>query len=335
MFSLLVHCVKMMSVGAATLAAAAIAHAATDIQAALDTAAPGDTIQVAAGSYGVQQLGGVSFDEPVTLVFDENAYVERLILRFATGVHFDNLHIESGPATNPHSENALMVFGGGDILFRRASFAWARDGDPLNDGTLLVFDGVAGVAVKESHFSDAREALMIRSSQDVQIIGNHFTEILEDAIVIAGSDRVTIDQNLCTDFTASADPHAHPDCIQLQAGGRAVANTDVTISNNVIMQGVGDKAQPIFIGSRHIGVPHIGVVVEKNVTRQSTAIGIHIGNTNDLVVRGNQVLPSTQADAPPRILVRAPGENILIEDNIAAQVRGPVGAIVQNNTIPN
>ena len=308
--------------------------AQSDILASLSTAQPGDVIELAAGDYSLLEISGFSFNPPVTLQFDEAAKVEQLRLRYVTGLHFENLRIEAGVAKNPAKENAVYIFGGGDLAFRKSRLAWSEDDQPLNDGTLVVADGVDGLSIEATHFSDGRNGVIVRSSNDVAISGSHFTEIVNDAIVISGSSDVTIDQNLCADFRSATIPGAHPDCIQLQSGSRGVANDDVRITNNTILQADGDKFQPIFIGSRHISAPNTNILVEGNLIRQSTAIGIHIGNTNDLIVRGNRVYPSLQSEVSPRILVRAPGTNVLIEDNIAASVKGPEGAVIQNNTTP-
>ncbi len=313
---------------------AASAQPVTDIQAALGAASPGDVIEIAAGDYGLVEITGESFAPAVTLRFLDGAEVKKMRIRHSTGLVFENLKVEAGPSLDPLRENAVVVFSGGDITFRNSSFAWAKDGDPLNDGTALSVDGVEGFRIISNHFSNTREALIVRASTDVVIADSHFTDILEDGIVIAGSTDVLIDHNICTDFRAAADPLSHPDCIQLQSGGRAVANTNVMISNNTIQQGAGDRAQPIFVNSRHAGVPHIGVTIENNTTRQSTAIGIHVGNTHDLIIRGNRVLPSPQSVEPPRILARSDTQNVLIEGNTAARVRGPAGSIIRDNVTP-
>ena len=310
------------------------AVAQSDILAALSTAQPGDVIELSAGDYGLLEISGYAFSTPVTLRFHEEAVVEQLRLRYVTGLHFENLEVKVGVAENPSKENAVYIFGGGDLSFRKSRLAWSEDDDPLNDGTLVVADGVDGLSVEATHFSDGRNGVIVRSSNNVRITGSHFTEIASDAIVISGSSDVVVDQNLCADFRSVSIPGAHPDCIQLQSGSRGVANDNVRIKNNTILQADGDKFQPIFISSRHVSAPNTTILVEGNLIRQSTAIGIHIGNTNDLIVRGNRVYPSLQSEISPRILVRAPGSNVLIEDNIAASVKGPEGAIIQNNTTP-
>jgi len=314
--------------------AQASARAKTDIGAALEAASPGDVITIAAGDYGLVRLGGQSFDPPVTLRFNRAAKVKKMRLQNLTGVIFENLHQEAGPSDNPVSENAIFIKGGGNITFRHSSFAWAKDGDPLNDGTLIILDGVNGARIEAGHFSDAREAVVIRSSQNIAIVNSRFTDILEDGMVIAGSHNVLIDGNYCADFHASAAPEAHPDCIQLQTGGRGVANADVVISNNIILQRNGDRAQPIFIASRHPGKQHLRITIENNLSRQATAIGIHVNNTRDLIIRGNQMYPSPQSTEYPRIVVRQSQGDILIENNITSRVRAPQGAVIRNNTPP-
>ena len=311
----------------------AFAGPTQDLTALLDAAASGDTIKTKPVDFGVVELNNYTFNPPVTLNFHKKSTMSRLKIRNVTGLTLDGLNIVAGESFNPGSENAVFIFGGGDITFRDASFEWADDADPLNDGTALVFDGVAGVTVEASTFRHVREGVIVRNSSDAVIQGSQFTSIFEDAIVVSGTDNVLIDDNYCADFSSVEGINPHRDCIQLQAGSRAVANMNVRITNNTILKGTGAKAQGIFVASRHVGVPHIGVTIEDNLIKQSIGLGIAATNANDLIIRGNQVLPSFEAEESPRIVVNEPAENVLIEGNTAAAISAPPDAIVRDNTI--
>ena len=305
-----------------------------NINDALKSAKPGDTVHIPRADYGLIEIHQHNFEPPVTLSFDPKATITKMRIHGASGLHFKNLNILAGIATDPVRENAVFVSGGRNIQFSNGQFAWSKDNDPLNDGTALVIDGTTDVVVTESNFSHAREALIIRSSKNVKIEKSVFTDLLEDAIVIAGSTDVIIDNNFCKNFRSDAFPEGHPDCVQLQAGGRAIPNHNVTISNNKIIQGNGDKAQSIIVSSRHLDKPHTKILIENNISRQSTGLAIQTYNAHDVIIRGNRVFPSAKATEAPRILVRTPGRNAVLENNIAARVKGPDDAIIRNNKRP-
>lgn len=315
------------------MAGVANAEPRGDLGALLTSAAPGDVIRTKPADFGVIELADLAFEPPVKIEFHKNARVGRIRLRNVTGVTFSGLTLEAGVAVNPVSENAVFVQGGGGVAFVDSTFSWADDGDPENDGTALVFDGVNGATVGNSIFRSVREGVVMRSSRNARIAGSTFERIFEDGVVIAGSSDVAIVDNLCRDFSAVAGVSTHPDCIQLQAGSRAVANNNVVIARNTILKGGGEKAQGIFVSSRFVGEPHENILIENNTIRQSVGLGVFATNVVGLTVRGNLVLPSADAEERPRILVRDYADEVLIVGNTAAAIRAPVHAIVRDNTI--
>jgi parallel beta helix pectate lyase-like protein len=313
--------------------ASAAASDVSRLQSLLDAAAPGDTIETGPGDFGRVVLKNYTFSPPVTIKFHADASIQRLRLDQVTGVTFDGIQVIAGETDRPKGDNAVLVLGGGAIAFLNAQFQWSNDANPLNDGTALAFDKVDGLTVANSHFSHSFNGVVVRSSQNAFIRDSSFTAIPKDGMVISGTGGVIIDGNTCRDFTHAPGKDLHPDCIQLQAGGRGVANQNVIISNNKAIRGAGARFQGIFVKSRHANAPHIGVTIENNYVEQSMGLGIAAINTRDLIIRGNEVRPANSQDEAPRILVREPAGNVLVEDNIASGVKAPPGARVFGNTI--
>lgn len=309
------------------------AQTAADLVANLNAASPGDTIIVPAGDYGRVDLGPYNFSPAVSLQFEDGAVIQTLRITDVVGVTFEKLTISAGVSFDPVREVAVLVQRGGDVTFRDSSFSWAKDSDPLNDGTSLIFDGVDGLRVENSHFSDMRDGLIVKDSSDVEIWGSHFTDLLKDGIIISGSENVVIRENACTDFQRVEGLNTHPDCIQIQASSRGIADTNVLIADNVSLIQDGERAQGIFVYSRFAGVPHRQITIENNLIRQAHHLGIYAENVEDLIIRGNDILPSFDSADTARILVRDPSSNVLIEGNTAPLIRAPAHATVQNNTI--
>lgn len=309
------------------------AQTTADLIADFNAASPGDTIIVPAGNYGRVDLGPNNFSPAVTLQFEDGSVIQTLRVTDVFGVAFDNLTISGGISFDPVREVAVLVQRGGDVTFKSSNFSWAKDGDPLNDGTTLIFDDVDGLRVENSHFSDMRDGLIVKDSRDVEIWGSHFTDLLKDGIIISGSENVVIRENACTDFRRVEGLNTHPDCIQIQAGSRGIADTNVLIADNVSLIQDGERAQGIFVKSRFAGVPHRQITIENNLIRQAHHLGIYAENVEDLIIRGNDILPSFDSTDTARILVRDPSSNVLIEDNTAPLIRAPAHATVQTNTI--
>lgn len=309
------------------------AQPANNLNVALQNAAPGDIIETTGDDFGSVDLRNFSFSDPVTIRFHENARLSKLTLRNIQGLTLEGLSIVAGVSTNPNGQNAVRVFGGSNITFRASSFEWAADDDPLNDGTAIFVDGVDGITIEDSKFQSVRAGIHIRGSSNAVVRDSHFRSVLVDGIILSGTDGALLEQNSCADFVTVEGMGLHPDCIQLQAGGQRVANTAVTIRENIVLQGSGSRSQGIFVKSRYAGIPHIDVTIEDNVVIQSKGNGIYGENVHGLTIRGNRVLSSFQAEAAPRIIARDPSQNVLIENNSAAVISAPAHAIVQNNEI--
>ena len=327
---------KTLSISLSTIAIlASTAHAqpVSNLSTALQNAAPGDIIETTDSDFGSVDLRNFSFAEPVTIKFHEEARLSKLTLRNIQGLTLEGLSIVAGVSSNPNGQNAVRVFGGSDITFRASSFEWAADGNPLNDGTAIFVDGANAITVEGSQFSDVRAGIHIRGSSNAVIRDSHFRSVLVDGIILSGTDGALIEKNSCADFTTIDGLGLHPDCIQLQAGGQRVANTDVMIRENIVLQGSGSRSQGIFVKSNFAGIPHINVTIEDNVVIQSNGNGIYGENVYGLTIRDNQVRSSFDAEAAPRIIARDPSQNVLIEGNSAAVISAPAHAVVQDNEI--
>ncbi len=268
----------------------------------------------------------------MTISFHPDASLTSLVLRDVEGVHFDSLRVEAGETTSPKSAKAVYIQRGGDIAFRGAEIAWSNDGDPSNDGSGVFADGVAGLVVENSLIHDVRNGIVVTSAHDVSITGSRVANILADGVSVSGTTNMLIKDNLCIDFAARGTSGVHPDCIQLQAGSRAIANENIRIIDNVSLKGFGDTAQGIFVKSKYVGVPHRDILIENNLIKQSVTLGIYGENVDGLTIRGNRVLSSPEADTPPRILVRDPSSGVVIENKTAWRIVAPAGATVSGNT---
>ena len=311
----------------------ALADPADDLKAEIAAASPGDVIKTANADFGDLILVGYSFEPAVKVRFHKNATITSMEIRGVTGMTFNRAKIVAGVADRPVADKAVFVFGGSKITFNNANIQWAADGDPLNDGVGMIFEGVQGLTVNRSTFTNALSGIIIRSSTNAKVKNSSFSEILGDGVKVSGTDGVLIKGNSCTNFTSAPNVNPHPDCIQLLAGSRAVGNTNTRILSNTITKGDGASFQGIFMGTGVDGEMHVGVRIENNSITQSVGLGIAAIDVDGLTIRNNQVLPSPDATTAPRILVNDPTINVLIEGNTASAINAPEHATLINNTI--
>ena len=312
----------------------ASAQSTEDLSFVLQHAQPGDTIVTGAANFGEIVLTGFSFSPAVKVVFHQDATIERMTLNHSTGLHFENATINAGVSNRPQSERAIFISGGGDIQFDHATVSWSDDGNNANDGTGIIADGVRSLTIQSSEFHHALVGVQVRTSSDVTIQNNHFSNIVADGIVVSGTSKLNILENVCINWTRIDGANAHPDCIQLQSGFRAVANTHTRIAGNVMLKGVGERFQGIFVSSRHADSAHINTVIEDNIARLDVGLGIGASNVDGLIIRNNDIRASQKATEAPRIVVYDNANNVKVIDNVAARIRTPQGSIVSGNTLP-
>ena len=180
---------------AAPAAAATVATPAT-LAVVLANAAPGDTIQLAPGSYAPLVVRDRHWSPPVTVD--------------ATAAQLRGVRLTEVSGLTWHGG----TFDGGDV---------ERNGFAVQHGDHLVIDGATF-----HHF--VRNGIGVGNLDDARITNNVMTDMGSDGIDIALSHRIVADHNRCSDFYPT--PGAHPDCIQLWSRPEVAPTADITISNN-------------------------------------------------------------------------------------------------------
>jgi Ca2+-binding RTX toxin-like protein len=253
---------------------------------ALKTAAPGDVIQLAAGSYGGVKLSNLSFSTPVTITSQSAsspAVLKDLDVDNIDGLNFSNLEFATGVG------NALIfqfkVQNSSDIHFDRLDVHGALDGDHTNDFAGLNIKGSSNVSVQNSEFHDLGIAIGNATSDHVSISDNYFHDIRIDGIQNTGSNYVLIDGNYFTDFRRLAADHS--DAIQFWTAGRTQSVHDLTITNNLIYQGQGGVAQGIFMQDEVGTLPFQNVTISGNAVLGGNWNGITVSHATNVTADSN------------------------------------------------
>ena len=188
---------------------------------------------------------------------------------------------------------ATFVENSKNINFSNVLFEGGKDFESLDVRGLLVTSS-NNVTVENSQFSDFRKGLTVNeNSADIEIIGNEFVSMIEDAIFIGGDPKnsITIENNVIRDhnsekFNLIDDPHG--DAIQFYV--KSSKDRDVSIKNNVALMGDGARFQGIFIETNGSGSLD-NFDIENNLININAKNGILIdkGGKN-INIKGNTVV---------------------------------------------
>jgi len=249
------------------------------LDALLARAAPGATVKLPAGDYGLVLVEDRAFERPITLDAT-GARFEGLTLRRVKG-----MAIRGAQVTGSMDRNAILV----------------RESQHVR---------LEGLTVRQ-----ARKAIIVNLSSDVVLRDNKLEGLRSDGINVALSRRVLIEGNQCRAFTpikAEYDAAGkrvrdgdHADCIQLWSRPEAAPVSDIIIRRNVAD---GDM-QGIFLGN-HVrkGVDDGGydrITIEDNDLTVAYPQGIGLYDARNSVVRNNRVRTIAGSRMPSGKAIRA------------------------------
>ena len=239
--------------------------------AALARAKGGDVVRLAAGEDPVVTIQRRTF-EPRLRIDASRARVAGWIVRDAGGVDLD-----------------------GGVA--------GTEGSPLPAVTV---QNARGVRVSNMLLTGSRSGVALTRSQDVAVVGNRLEGLRSDGVLIAMSQRVLVERNVCRGFrhrpaTFAADGRMvrdgdHPDCIQGWSRLGDTPTGDVTIVGNV---GEG-YMQGVWFGDRGQG-GYDRMVVRDNRFTLGMYHGIAMGEVRGAEVTGNVVrtTPGARSPKPP------------------------------------
>jgi hypothetical protein len=130
-------------------------------------------------------------------------------------------------------------------------------------------------------------------SQDVALTGSRFHRMRSDGANFASVQQVLVDRNRFSSFHPVGTDHA--DAIQFFTV-KGPPSTDITISNNQLLEGEGTGPQGILMNGARTG-PYQRVRILNNLLYSSGAWhGIFVETAEDVEVRGNSTLSRQDDD---------------------------------------
>lgn len=308
----------------------------TQLYSALASAVGGDTINLAAGNYGKVSLANYSFASNVTIASAPGgamAHFDGLSITGSKNVTLQSVDIGRALLSGEADWTALStVTKSSNITLKGVSIHGSLDGNPLNDGIGLQASGNTNFKVVNAEFQQLTKGIVAYDSNGVTIANSRFHDLRSDGVNSAGNYGLTIDNNSFTDFYPGALDH--PDAIQIFNTGRTRGQKDISITNNVIMQGRGYGIQGIFIAAPGT-YGYENVAIKNNLINSNDMYnGLTVDGATNLSIIGNTVV-SEAGDLEKYWIRLSNNVNTLLQDNFADHliVEGGSGLTQVNNAI--
>ena len=268
------------------------------LNSALSNAKGGDTILLSAGDYAGINLSGLRFADAVTIKSADPsapAVITGMKVTASNGLHFSDLVVNV--TTGPTGGYAVRVDQSQDVHFDRVNFHGTLNNDPTDDGNALQFARSSNVAVRNSEFHEVKTGMNVGSTDGIEVIGNYFHDIRIDGFQGTHVTNALIAENLFTNFKHLDGDHS--DAIQFWTSGRVPGESseNITIRNNVIVEGDGEVMQGIFMRDEVGNVPYINIKILDNVILGGNWNGIAVNHALGVQVSGNDLAAQTRSGA--------------------------------------
>lgn len=261
----------------------------SELDAAIKAAKGGETIKLAAGSYTNLTVMNKSFASNVTITsLDPNSKVNVSVLTVAStsNLTVQNLDVKRTMTTDTL---ANLVHSSSNIVLDKVGFSGGT-GDPSESiGVGLQVRNGTNIKITNSSFDHFAVGLAGQTVDGMLIKDSSFHDNRRDHTNFLEMKNTTIDSNSFTNlFPVGTE---HPDAIQFWTANSKYASSNVTITNNVIMQGAGRGSQGIFIGGENPALIYDNLNISNNmVYSNGWSQGISVSSAKNVTLDSNSVM---------------------------------------------
>lgn len=296
---------------------------ATQLKTALASAVGGDTLRLAAGSYGTYKIDAKLFNAPVRIESADPANRAKFTgLTIEDSANMVVSNIDLGRALNSGEPDFAVlnnVRNSENITLSGVTVHGSLDSNPQNDGRGMIVSNVRNFLLEDSLFTDLHKGLIISRSTNVVLRDSEWRTIRADGINVLSTEGLVIDNNDFSDFRPIVPDHG--DAIQFFNTGQTKGSKNVTIENNRILitnydgtEGTG--TQGIFI-SDPLEFGYDNFLIRNNVLFSNGAFhGINVDGARQLQITGNSTLSKTgdSRDFWTRVTF---SDGVVVDNNVA------------------
>lgn len=260
---------------------------AAELTAILSKSQNGDVIQLAAGSYGNVQIGGINIAGNVTVTSADpqnQAVINGLMVKGSSGITFSHLDFSNVVAG---TQNVFQVVGSQNVTLDHLTVHGPANLGSGIESALMMVRSSTNVTVSNSEFYNGWHGLSMLDNNGMTVSGNYIHDIRTDGIRGGGNSNLLITRNTLTDFYPAALDH--PDAIQIWTGNTTTSASNIAITDNVIVRGNGGPVQGIFMRDQVGTLPYQNVTVTGNIVAGGRYNGIALDHVNGGTMSNNIV----------------------------------------------
>jgi hypothetical protein len=259
--------------------------------AALKSARPGETIELAVGVYSHVVISGFHFSSAVTITSADPAHaamIAGLKVVSSSGINLSNLEITTVGSGDSYA--GVRVQGSQDISFSNIYMH-----GNLADSAETQLNGFyvcksSDVSITNSRFHDLSSAIVADNNTYITVSHNAFDDLNKGGVEAGGTSELTISDNNFTNFETAAGVHA--DAIQIYTAGTTTAVQNIVITGNLYDRGSGDPAQGIFVQDEVGTLPFNNVTIDNNTIIGGDWNAIFLSNATGTVQIDNNTVAS-------------------------------------------
>ncbi|HEX7944658.1 MAG TPA: right-handed parallel beta-helix repeat-containing protein [Phenylobacterium sp.] len=284
------------------------------LQSAINAAASGDVIKLAAGDYAWFKIEGKNFaGSGITITSADPTHAAKLagfLVNNSQGVNFQGLELVVGPT----SDNPYQVLNSARVNLDHLNVHGSMDGNAQNDAGAMLIRGSKDVVVSNSEFQQVHFGVSHVDDSGLTIKGNNFHDIRTDAVRGGGTSHITIANNYFANFHPVAGDHG--DAIQFWTSNTSTSATDINVTGNVIVRGTGGAMQGVFMRDESTVLPYQNVTINDNLIVGAMNNGIMVAGGQHITISNNVV--SALPDQKSAITVQRVDDVTLLNNKATA-----------------
>lgn len=261
----------------------------SELDAALKNAKGGETIKLAAGTYTSLTVANRNFASNVTITSLDRANkanVTKLAISKTSNLTVLNLDVKT-TLTSDVKQN--FIYDSNKVVLDGVAISGGT-GDPSQAlGLGLQVRNATNITMRNSSIDHFIVGLGGQNIDGLVLQNNSFHDNRRDHTNFNEISNAKIDGNTFTNLFPVGDEH--PDAIQFWTANSVKANTNISITNNVIMQGAGGPSQGIFLGGENPALKYDNINISNNLVYVSGwSHGIAVNSGTNIVVDSNTVV---------------------------------------------
>lgn len=241
----------------------------SELDAAIKAAKGGETIKLAAGTYTSITVQNKTFTTPVTIAsLDSSNPVNVTTLQIINSSNLVVKNVTAAQNFQPAQDYnyANRIIGSTNVVVDGVKLSGGTGDVTKSMGWGLLLRDSKGVTIKNSSVDHFGLGMNVLTVDGVTIQNNNFHDNRRDHTNFAEASNVVIDNNMFTNlYPVNGE---HPDAIQFMTNGKTKGNTNITVSNNVMMQGDGLPFQGVFMGNES-SIPYENITIKNNLVYQN------------------------------------------------------------------